>query len=214
MRFTGKMTIAVAAVVAGTAAAAEFTIATNGSDRAEGTAAAPFATFSRARDAVRALRMREPGRAAPVVVEIREGVYELEEPLAFRTQDAGTPEAPLLFMAATGETRPQCGTPDHGWKTDADGVWRATAPVPHEGKEPFSQFFVNGRRRLRPAFFRKTAIFRCPKANLPATPIRATAGRGLSFARGTSSPRGTIFRDCGGEHDLGVAICPRPRFIH
>ena len=194
MRFTGKMTIAVAAVVAGTAAAAEFTIATNGSDRAEGTAAAPFATFSRARDAVRALRMREPGRAAPVVVEIREGVYELEEPLAFRTQDAGTPEAPLLFMAADG-AKPvlSAGRRITGWKTDADGVWRATAPGTARRERAFSQFFVNGRRRLRPAF-PENGYF-VPEANLPGDTNTRDSRKGFVFARGDIQPSWHHFRD-------------------
>jgi hypothetical protein len=188
------MAMAAAAVVAGTAAAADFTVATNGSDRAAGTAEAPFATLSRARDAARALRKTEPGRASPVVVEIREGVYTLQEPLAFCPPDAGSPEAPLVFAAAAG-ARPviSAGVRITGWKADADGVWRATVPGTARRGWSFSQFFVNGRRRLRPAF-PENGYF-VPEANLPGDTNKRESRKGFVYARGDIQPSWRHFRD-------------------
>ena len=194
MRFVNEMAITAAAVVAGTVAAADFTVATNGSDRAAGTTEAPFATLSRARDAARALRKTETGRTSPVVVEIREGVYELEEPLVFRSPDAGSPEAPLVFAAAEG-AKPviSAGRRITGWKVDADGVWRAAVPGTPGRKNTFSQFFVNGRRRLRPAFPENGHFV--PEANLPGDTNTKESKKGFVFARGDIQSSWHHFQD-------------------
>ena len=194
MRFANGMAIAVAAVVAGMATAADFTVATNGSDRAAGTAEAPFATLSRARDAVRVLRKTETGRASPVSVEIREGVYELEDPLVFSPTDAGSLEAPLVFMAAEG-AKPiiSAGLRITGWKVDADGVWHATVPGTAGRRKTFSQFFVNGLRRLRPAF-PENGYF-VPESNLPGDTNTKESKKGFVFVRGDIQPSWHHFQD-------------------
>lgn len=194
MRFLKGVVVALAAFVGGTVVAADFTVATNGSDLALGTKKAPFATLSRACDAVQALRKRETGRASPIVVEIREGMYELGKPLVFRPSDAGSPEAPLVFMAAEG-AKPviSAGCRITGWKVDDDGVWHATVPGTAGRKRVFSQLFVNGCRRLRPVF-PENGYF-VPDANLPGDTNKKDSRKGFLFNRGDINPAWYNFED-------------------
>src|SRR5262249_58040466 len=82
---------------------ADFFVATDGSDENPGTAARPFATLARARDAVRKLKADGPPTAA-VTVLIRGGTYPLKDPLVFGPEDSGTQEHPVLYAAYPGET--------------------------------------------------------------------------------------------------------------
>src|SRR5262245_36949841 len=53
----------------------------------------PFATFAKARDAVRNLRQRE-NLSRPVEVLVLGGRYELTEPLTFTPAESGTEKSP------------------------------------------------------------------------------------------------------------------------
>src|SRR4051794_23104377 len=61
-----------------------FHVATNGRDDGAGRESAPFATIARARDAVRAQKLKS------ATVLIHGGVYRLTEPLTFTAEDSGT----------------------------------------------------------------------------------------------------------------------------
>ncbi len=88
-----------ACAVTGSALAAEFHVAPAGSDQNPGTAAQPFATLKKARDAVRA----ESARAGSTVI-LHSGVYRLDKPLEFGERDSGTRDAPVVWKSAPGET--------------------------------------------------------------------------------------------------------------
>lgn len=57
--------------------------------------------FAAGRDKVRALRAKNGGRlpAGGVFVEFADGTYRLTEPVVFTSEDSGTPEAPVLYVA-------------------------------------------------------------------------------------------------------------------
>ncbi|MCL1919496.1 MAG: right-handed parallel beta-helix repeat-containing protein [Kiritimatiellaeota bacterium] len=133
--------------IASAATAADFVVSPKGSDTAPGTARAPFATIGRARLAVRALKAEQPGRATPIVVEIRGGTYYLPETLAFGAEDSGTAAAPVVYQAARGEEPVlSAGVPLTGWTAQRGG--RMVAKLPEAWK--FSQLYVNDQRRPRP----------------------------------------------------------------
>jgi len=78
-------------------------VAPNGNDAGAGTESQPFATLTRARDAVRALRQ---GGALPqggVTVDVRGGVYQLAQPLELSEADSGLPGSPVTYRARAGE---------------------------------------------------------------------------------------------------------------
>ncbi len=77
--------------------AAEVHVAPNGNDDGDGSAANPFATLRRARDAVRTLIAA--GLNGPVCVHIRAGEYPFVETLALTAEDSGRPDAPIVYRA-------------------------------------------------------------------------------------------------------------------
>ena len=122
-------------------AQAHLYVSPRGNDSATGTApSSPVRTLARARDLARA-------RGTATTVAIADGVYELDETLAFTADDRD-----LAFEAAPG-ARPtlSAGRRITGWTVGADGFWHARVTP----GERFSQLYVNGQRRVRPFLPRK-----------------------------------------------------------
>jgi len=108
----------------------------------------PFATLSRAQQAVRAARATR--KDASIAVLVRGGTYELEAPLVFESVDSGRPGAPVTWSAWPGE-RPVVsgGVRLSGWGV-VRGRWHLVLPQVARGEWTFAQLFVNGGRRFRP----------------------------------------------------------------
>lgn len=126
-------------------------VAPAGHDAGDGTAAAPFATVARARDAIREFRRSHGGRLpGPVTVRLRGGVYRLEQTLVFTPEDSGAPAAPVTYEASPGE-RPVLsgGRPVRGWTRHDERLWAAHVPWAASSESPPCQLFVNGARRPR-----------------------------------------------------------------
>ena len=85
---------------------AEFYVAPAGDDSAPGTAARPFATLARGRDAVRELK-RSHGGSLPkggVTIILSSGLFRVTGPLKLTAEDSGTAEAPVVWEAQSGQT--------------------------------------------------------------------------------------------------------------
>jgi hypothetical protein len=93
--------IAVLGIVTLTLHAAEVHVGTNGSDDGPGTREQPFATLTRARDAVRELKRRRTADE-PTDVVIHGGTYFLPETVVFSPADSGTEKAPVTYRAVDG----------------------------------------------------------------------------------------------------------------
>ena len=144
----------VVAALAGVARAADVHVAPSGDDAAAGSADAPVATLRRGLDLVRGIRVADPARATPVVVEVADGRLELADALVLLPEDSGTPDAPTIVRAAPG-ARPVVsgGRVIAGWKVaEVDGRPRWTTDLPDvkSGAWRFAQLFVNDQRRFRP----------------------------------------------------------------
>ena len=126
------------------ASAAEYFVAPDGSDRADGSAAAPFLTIERARDQIRA--DKKAGKAGPWIVTLAAGEFALTEPLVFTAEDSGV----VYRGSAEGETVLSGGVELTGWQTaDEPGVWVAQLPKLEGRTLYFEQLFLNGRRLTR-----------------------------------------------------------------
>jgi hypothetical protein len=87
----------------------DFYVSTDGADHWSGRLDAPnadqsdgpFATLSRARDAVRELKRREAEK--DIVVQIRGGVYSLHDTVVFGLEDSGEGDATITYAAYPGE---------------------------------------------------------------------------------------------------------------
>jgi hypothetical protein len=129
--------------------AAEIHVGTNGSDDGPGTREQPFATLTRARDAVRELK-RQRMADGPIDVVIHGGTYFLPETVLLSPADSGTEKAPVTYRAADGERVVLSGGRriEGPWKTDDGAIW--SADVPGSDRDwNFRQLFVNGRRERR-----------------------------------------------------------------
>jgi len=141
------------ALALGSATAGEFFVSPKGDDRAAGSREQPFATLTRARDAIRALGKREP-----VTVHIRGGNYYLAEPFRLAPEDSGTVQCPIAYQAF-GDEKPvfSGGTPVTSWRKGERGQWVASLPAVANGKRYFHQLFSQRRgqswfeRRYRPS---------------------------------------------------------------
>ena len=64
----------------------------------------PFATLERARRAVRELKQARMALSEDIQVVLRRGDYELDRCFTLDEADSGTPEHPVVYRAAPGET--------------------------------------------------------------------------------------------------------------
>ncbi len=138
---------------------ADFFVATNGNDGwsgrvgepdAKGTDG-PFASISRAQQAVREAKAALGDKPRPIVVQLRGGTYWLDAPLRFAPEDSGSEGAPVIYMAYPGE-KPiiSGGRPITGWTKTDQGWWKTQLDEVKKGDWHFIQLFVNGQRRFRP----------------------------------------------------------------
>ena len=164
---------------------ADFYVAIGGNDSGQGTAAKPFATLARARDAVRAKIAK--GLKGDVLVLIRGGTYRLSEPVVFGPADSGTQANAITYAAWPGE-RPvfSGGKVVKGWTVAPRGSRRVEIAAAKGGKWPFNELFVGGARRPRArhpsAGYRRAAkviddrhSFEFAPGNLPALADATTA---------------------------------------
>lgn len=119
-----------------------FYVSPGGNDRNPGTVSHPFATLSRAQQAV-----RQVTRRGPVHVWIRGGSYYLNEPLTFGPEDSGTAEAPIVYAAYQDETVLLSGgrSLSCDWKPYKNGIMTCSVPAGLN----FTQLFVNSKRQTR-----------------------------------------------------------------
>jgi hypothetical protein len=130
------------------AAAADFYVARDGNDANPGTVAAPFATITRARDAVR--QKVAAGLDHNIVVQIGGGVYPQSETLVFGSEDSGNARHSITYAAAPGQTVVlNGGRTIAGWQRASGEIWTTEIPDVKSGKWHFRQLFVNGQRAVR-----------------------------------------------------------------
>jgi hypothetical protein len=153
MRTILAMTVVLLAALSTTAAevqpaAADFFVAPRGSDANPGTKERPFATISRAQEAVR--RRIAAGLKADVTVLLRGGTYELTQPLAFGPEDSGTEEFAVAYAPYPGEEVVVSGGRKVGpWNHGQGETWTAEVPGIKEGKWYPRLLIVGGRRAVR-----------------------------------------------------------------
>ena len=152
------MTLTVVAAVRGAEGKKELIlyVAENGRDDWSGRLAAPnpgrtdgpFASLTRSRDVVRALRSAQPDR--DLVVQLRGGTYFLAKPLEFTPQDSGRLGGSVTYAAYPGE-KPVIsgGRLLPRFRQVAGGLWQADIPEARSGAWRFEQLYVNGRRATR-----------------------------------------------------------------
>lgn len=125
-------------------------VSPTGADTNAGSAAAPFATLERARDAIRALR-QNPLPTGGVAVRIHGGSYRPAQSFTLTSADSGEPGAPILYQAASGETPFfQGGTRLSAWQPVTDPALLARLPAEARGKVLQASLAAAGIREVPP----------------------------------------------------------------
>jgi parallel beta-helix repeat protein len=110
----------------------------------------PFRTFQQARNAIRALKNKDGGLTEPVTVQIREGLYRIEETFQLRTEDGGTEAAPITWEAYPGEHPVLSGgVRVEAWQPYREGILKAEAPERMLWQGKPRQLFYKGMRQRR-----------------------------------------------------------------
>jgi hypothetical protein len=159
--------------------ALELYVAPGGRDANPGTKDRPFATLTRARDAVRAAKKTSK---EPITVYLRGGTYYLDEPLVFTAEDSGSREAPVHFVAYKDEEPILSGGTvlKLKWRPYKDTTLKAKVPL---DVKVIDQFFVNGKRQHMARF---------PNFDAEAKFFGGTSGDAISpeQAKGWANPAG------------------------
>ncbi|MBT9147631.1 MAG: hypothetical protein DDT32_01393 [Syntrophomonadaceae bacterium] len=136
---------------------ATFFVATEGDDKWSGKLLeansertdGPFATFQRARDAVRELKKKDGGKE-PVTVMVRGGKYYLEKTFDLTAADSGTRKCPITYTAYPGEVPIiSGGRPITGWEPYKGKILKCKIPEARGGALSFRQLFADGKRQIR-----------------------------------------------------------------
>ena len=141
------LTLLVWASAGNSGQAADYYVATTGSDANPGTLEQPFLTLEKARDTIRLIA---PSMDADIVVHLRGGIYRLTTPVAFGPQDSGSNGHKIVYQAQEQEKPVLSGMqPVTGWTVHdvAKGIYKA--PV---GNLDFRQFYLNGAPATRARF--------------------------------------------------------------
>ena len=131
-------TLLAATAMAGSALAADFHVAPNGSDANPGTAKKPFATIAKARDAARESRSQNPESRIQNAILLAPGRYFNDTPIILDDRDSG--------LTVKGEKSGAAaeiygGVPVTGWEKWQGSIWRA--PVPKDKR--FFNLIVDGK---------------------------------------------------------------------
>jgi len=126
-------------------------VAPDGNDAGDGSAAKPFASLERARDAVRAVKARGPLPAGGVAVLVHAGEYAVKDTFKLTAQDSGTPAAPIVYRAADGR-RPtfRGGIRVGGFAPVRDAAVLARLPQEARGKVLQADLKPQGAGQLKP----------------------------------------------------------------
>lgn len=154
----------------------------------------PFATLEVARDAIRDLKRRN-ALPAGATVYVREGLYELAEPLVLSPVDSGTAQAPITYANYPGETPLiSGGRRISGWQPLGGNLWVTKIPEVAEGKWNFRQLFVNGQRGTL-ARSPNDGYYKIASVPDPATDGFWTPTRRFEYHEGDISPQWRNLQD-------------------
>ncbi|WP_186758603.1 right-handed parallel beta-helix repeat-containing protein [Echinicola salinicaeni] len=123
----------------------KFFVATDGNDKNPGTKNKPFASFERAKQAVRELKSE-----GDVIVYIRRGRYELSRTIEFNANDAGRDSFKVIYKAYDQEKPVLSGGKKiRAWELHdaAKNIYKA-----HVGYDEFRQLYIDGEPAVRARF--------------------------------------------------------------
>jgi hypothetical protein len=125
-------------------------IAVDGDDRNPGTLDRPFATFERAKAAIREARAESLISRGSIEVFLRSGTYYLDKPLQINGEDSGDFNLSITYRPYKKENVIISGGKIiRGWESVGNNLWKVNLPEVRDGKWYFRQLFANDKRKIR-----------------------------------------------------------------
>ncbi|MGA2623033.1 MAG: right-handed parallel beta-helix repeat-containing protein [Bacteroidota bacterium] len=126
----------------------ELFVSPKGNDKDPGSIDRPFATVDRARQAVRDILKK--GTAGDIVVNLRGGEFQIDEPLVFDEKDSPGGSRTVTFRAYNDE-KPLIsgGRTITGWRKIRGTVWSTDITAQRDERGTFRQLFRDGARLPR-----------------------------------------------------------------
>jgi len=174
-----------------------FHVAPDGNDNYEGTKKRPFASFERARDAVRNLG---PEITGDILIEIAPGDYFRQQTFVLEPQDSGRGNSRVVYRGGgiPGSARLVGGNKITDWESVDGSIFRAKT-VP--GQE-FNTLYENGIRARKARFPNYEFDARFPLSDAPYLVAEGGAGTFLTWTAGDLNPIADV--DLGSEANLVV----------
>ena len=139
--------------------AKEIYVSASGNDQNPGTKAQPMSSLIGARDLIRHLRKVE-NLKEEVRIIVANGTYLMKEPLILTEEDAGSDNAPVIFIAEVGANPVFVGGIQiSNWEKVTDKLWKANVPDVTRNGLYFEQLYVNGQFAVRENHRTRVFIF-------------------------------------------------------
>jgi hypothetical protein len=129
-----------------------FHVSPEGSDSDPGTVDSPLRTVQAARDRAAAYLANNPSSDGAVVVYLREGIYQQDNPIVFGPEHSGRANSPVIYTTFADETavisggKPITGT----WEpVEGKPYYSIGIPEAASGNWKFNNLYVNGESRAR-----------------------------------------------------------------
>jgi hypothetical protein len=131
--------------------AANFYISPVGNDYNPGSAQMPFATLSRAMEAVKESFQQEPNEDC--TVWLSDGLYQLTEPGVMNSEILKSRNTRLVFKALPGaEPVISGGMQITGWEKYRNGIWKVKLPESFAPQKNVRELFAGNKRATRARF--------------------------------------------------------------
>lgn len=129
--------------------AQKFYVSPSGNDSKPGTFEKPLETLVGARNRVREFRKQNQS-VQSVEIIVKEGTYQMFQPLELNTDDSGSEIAPLVIKAdQNAKVILRGGVPVSGFEKINERLWRTFIPNVAYYDYYFEQLYVNGKRTTR-----------------------------------------------------------------
>ena len=150
-------------LLAASAAAGTLFVSPSGDDNNPGTEQRPLATLAGARDRIRQVQATGGLPNGGMTVMLRDGTYELSQPLELTKLDSGRKNAPIVYRPCDGESVKIVGGREvTGWKPVTDPIVLARLDPRRE--------ITSGRLTSRPS---GSPLSRVSTVPAPTSPTRA-----------------------------------------
>ncbi len=171
-------------------------VSTDGNDFGQGTIGDPFETVEAARSAIRVLKDNNQFTGA-IDVFLREGVYEISEPITLDQRDSGEPGKPIIYRSYPGEKATIIGSEDLSvsWQQYSGNIYMADVSGWIALHGDFNTLFIDGERAIRARTPNIGEYFQIDRGSSCVSPADVNPNFAFYFFEGDLNPSWSNLQD-------------------